>query len=224
MIQKNKYYFLLLICLIQWGCSKTVYVHSDSLGTSKYTLYKSNYKYEETSYNGSFSVWGKYEVKKNRIEFLCKDKGKVPYHYYGGTVSTKENTSYEDDIYVHVSNQIHKEPIVNANIHIFDSLGNMVGTTCTDLAGYALITPDTFPRYLQIEVFEHARFKMPFPQNADNHYFVALESLKPGGRQTDNCLSDYRDVLLEYKKDPKDKTLEKFERNGVVFVRSEKKP
>ncbi len=224
MIYKLPIICLFTLSLFHLGCSKTVYVHSDNLGTSKYTLYKSNYKYEETSYNGSFSVWGKYEVKKNRIQFLCKDKSKIPYHYYGGTLSTKENNSYENDIYLHVSNLTHKEPIINADIHILDSLGNLVGVTYTDMAGYAMITPDTLPKHLQIEVFEHARFKMPFPQNSESHYFVALESLKPGGRQIDNCLSDYRDVLLEYRKDPKDKTLEKFERNGVVFVRSEKKP
>lgn len=218
-------YKLQIICLCTFsffffGCSKTIYVHTDLLGSSQYTLYKSNYKYEENSYNGSFSVWGKYEVKDNQIQFLCKDKSKLPYHYYGGSVLTRENDSYEENIYVHVSNQIYKEPIVNANILFIDSLSNLIGLRSTDLAGYALLTPDTFPKYLQVEVFEHARFKMPFPQNSDNHYFITLESLQPGGRMTDNCLSNYMDVLLEYQKDPDDKELQKFERNGVVFVKS----
>ncbi|MBK7222732.1 MAG: hypothetical protein IPH94_15900 [Saprospiraceae bacterium] len=56
------------------GCNKLVFTHTDALGSSKYTLYKRNYKYEENSYNGSFSVWGKYEVKDTQIQFLCKDK------------------------------------------------------------------------------------------------------------------------------------------------------
>ncbi len=220
MIYKLQIIGLFTFSFLFIGCSKTIYVYTDLLGSSQYTLYKSNYKYEENSYNGSFSVWGKYEVKDTQIQFLCKDKSKVPYHYYGGSVLARENDSYEENIYVHVSNQIYKEPIVNANILFIDSLGNLIGLISTDLAGYALLTPDTFPKYLQVEVFEHARFKMPFPQNSDNHYFITLESLQPGGRMTDNCLSNYMDVLLEYQKDPNDKELQKFERNGVVFVKS----
>jgi hypothetical protein len=174
MIYKLQIIGLFTFSFLFIGCSKTIYVYTDLLGSSQYTLYKSNYKYEENSYNGSFSVWGKYEVKDNQIQFLCKDKSKVPYHYYGGSVLARENDSYEENIYVHVSNQIYMEPIVNANILFIDSLGNLIGLISTDLAGYALLTPDTFPKYLQVEVFEHARFKMPFPQNSDNHFSSPL--------------------------------------------------
>nr|HRD06797.1 hypothetical protein [Saprospiraceae bacterium] len=177
-------YKLQIICLftfgfLLFGCSKTVYVYTDLLGSSKYTLYKNNYKYEETSYKGNFCVWGIYEIKKDNIQFLCKDKGKIPYHYYGGSVLSKENHSYDNNFYVHVSSQLFREPIINASILFIDSLGQISGQILTDLDGYANIPVNLKIKYLKIEVFEHAHMLLPFPENANNNFHVSLESLRP---------------------------------------------
>lgn len=222
MIYKLQIICLFTLVFLLFGCSKTVYVYTDLLGSSKYTLYKNNYKYEETSYNGDFSVRGYYEVKNGNILFLCKDKSRIPYHYYGGSVLPKENENYDGEFYIHVSHIIHKEAIVNANVLFIDSLGNLVGQTYTDMAGYALLTPSQKIKHLVVEVFEHARFQMPYPQNPEYNYFVALESLQPGGRMINNCLSNYEDVLLQYRKKSKGREIMQFERNGVTFVKDGK--
>ena len=205
------------------SCSKTIYTHTDFLGTSQYTLYKNSYKYEENSYRGHFSVKGTYEIKNGQVHFLCKDKSKIPYHYYGGSVLPKENNNYDHNFYVHVSNQLFREPIINANILFIDSLGQLSGQTYTDLDGYATLSTNVKAKYLQIEVFEHAHMLLPFPENADNNFHISLESLKPGGRMSDNCLINHMDVLLEYRKKSKGREIIHFERNGVVFIRSERK-
>ena len=103
-------YKLQIICLftfgfLLFGCSKTVYVYTDLLGSSKYTLYKNNYKYEETSYKGNFCVWG-FMRKKRQYPIFMQRQGKIPYHYYGGSVLSKENHSYDNNFYVHVSSQL----------------------------------------------------------------------------------------------------------------------
>ena len=118
--------------------AKTVYVYTDLLGSSKYTLYKNNYKYEETSYKGNFCVWGFMRLKRQYPIFMQR-QGKIPYHYYGGSVLSKENHSYDNNFYVHVSSQLFGNP---SSMPVFFSLTVWVRfqtNTYTDLDGYANI-------------------------------------------------------------------------------------
>lgn len=108
----NSCFFILTTWIIIFtSCSKSVYVQRDDFGTSKYIIYKDNYKYIEKTMTTDFEIWGKYYLTDTTIVFELKDKEKVPYNYLGANVKRISRNDNSQSLSISVVDKVNKEPV-----------------------------------------------------------------------------------------------------------------
>lgn len=211
-----KIIILLIFTLLLTSCSRTVYTYKDIDGTSKFILYKHNYKYIENSKFGKFSETGAYETTDSLISFVYRNKKKIPYTYQSDNVQIRNRRKNDEYQIMHLTEKDSKSPIPFVSVAFKDKTGKIINGTNTDIDGIANIKINN-DIYI-IEIGYIGAFKHEFLYNEYLAYDlnIQLEELKPGGRMSDGCLIDYIDVILEYKiDDPSD--FSKLERNGIVY-------
>lgn len=218
MKQEYKFSILALIILLFTSCSKTVYKYSDSDGTSKFILYKTNYKYMENSKFGKFSVTGTYETTDSLISFIYRDKERIPYTYKSDNVqalSKRQNDEYQ---FIYLTDKHSKSPILFASIALINKKGEVIDGTDTDLDGIAMIKENRDIYKVEISYVGYGKQEFIYAEYINYDLNIQLEEPKPGGRISGGCLIYYIDVILEYEID-NPKEISKFQRNGIVYKR-----
>lgn len=213
----NSGFFILTTWIIIFtSCSKSVYVQSDDFGTSKYIVYKDNYKYIEKTKTTDFEIWGKYYLTDTTIVFELKDKEKVPYNYLGANVKRIYRNDNSQSLSISVVDKVNKEPVPFASIGAKNNLGEYVAGEETNIEGEAELKKSDEIEVLEIEFIGYAKQLIDFKANQDFNLIIEMEELKPGGRLSEGCLITFLDVLLEYRIQEKS-DIKEFERNGIVF-------
>ncbi|MFT6338830.1 MAG: hypothetical protein ACJATI_005609 [Halioglobus sp.] len=223
MKQEHKIAIFLLIILLLTSCSKTVYTYSDSEGTSKFILYKTNYKYIENSKFGKFSATGTYESTDSLISFVYRDKDRIPYTYKSDNVQTLNRRKNYDYQIIHLTDKHSKSPILFASIAFKNKKGEIINGTDTDIDGIAIIKENKDIYKIEISYVGYGKQEFIYDKYIGYDLNIQLEELKPGGRMSGGCLIYYIDVILEYKIDnPSDIT--KLERNDIIYEKKEDTP
>jgi len=218
MKQEYKFSILALTILLLTSCSKAVYKYSDSDGTSKFILYKTNYKYIENSKFGKFSATGTYETTDSLISFVYRDKERIPYTYKSDNVQALSERQNDDYQFIHLTDKYSKSPILFASIAFINKKGEIVDGTETDLDGIAMIKENRDIYKVVISYVGYGKQEFIYAKYIDYDLNIQLEELKPGGRMSGGCLIYYIDVILEYEIDnPIEIT--KLLRNGIVYER-----
>ena len=200
------------------SCSKSIYVYSDKFGTSKFVVYKDNYKYIEKSVNTDFKMWGKYYITDSTIVFEVKDKEKIPYHYFTNTIpkySKNTNLQFHTITLIH---SVSKEPIPLVSVKAKNNSGECVAFAMSNMEGRAEINKNDKIEMIELELPDFEKQRIDYKLVQDYDLIIELEQFKYGGRLSESCLSVFIDVLLEYQI-PKKSAYDKFERSGIVFER-----
>jgi len=206
----------LLITLLLTSCSKTVYTYSDDDGTSKFKLYKNNYKYIENSKFGKFSATGTYESTDSLISFVYRDKARIPYTYKIDNVQKVDKCKNANSQIIRLMDKHSKSPIPFASIILKDIKGDIINGMDTNMDGIAIIEEDINIYKVEIKFIGYSKQEFLYNEFDEYDIDVQLEELKLGGRMAGECLIYYTDVILEYEIDnPIEIT--KLQRNGIVY-------
>lgn len=216
MKQEYQIVIIVLISLLLISCSKTVYRYSDSEGTSKFVLYKKNYKYIENSKFGKFSTTGTYETTDSLVSFVYKDKERIPYTYKKNNVQILNKRKSDDYQIIYLTDKHSKSPILFGPIVLKNKDNEVVDVTSTDADGRAVVRENREGYKIEIIYLGYGKQEFIYDEYIDYDLNVQLEELKPGGRMSGGCLIYHIDVILEYEIDnPIEFT--KLRRNGIVY-------
>jgi len=213
---------MIVICL-QTSCSKSIYINSNSNGTSKYILYKNYYKYIERSIFGKFSETGTYIVNDSLISFVYRNKNKIPFTYQGDNVQIQNMRKDKEYQRIYLTDKNHKSPIPFAPITLKDSLGNLVSNADAGIDGLAFIKNNKDIYTVEINYEGYLKQIFFYDKYYEYDLTIKLEDFKPGGRMTNECLIEYLDIILEYQID-NPLQINKLERNGVVYIKQNVTP
>ncbi len=219
--QRNNIAISLLITwtIIFANCSKSVYVQNDELGTSKYEIYKDNFKYIEKTTHTDFTIWGNYYLTDSTIVFEFKDKNKIPYKYLENNIKKQSKSRNSELLSISVIDKQTKEPVPFASIGAKNDLSKYVGGTETNIKGIAKLKKNEEIKLLQIEFIGYQTQKIDYKLHQNFDLIIEMEELQSGGRMSEGCLITYLDVLLEYRIHRKN-DFDKFERNGIVYKKT----
>lgn len=209
-------YVLILLPLFLLSCGKSIFVHEDESGTSKYVIYQDYFKYEEKTKNTDFKVIGYYTIKDSTLAFIWKVKDKLPHHYFSNNIKKMNTNQASGFITLKLIDKDSKAPIIYAPIALVDSTDKIIEVVETDFDGVAYFQKSSEIQHLEIEFTGYANVNVDYEEYRNYEILIELESLKRGGRMSDGCFGYYLDYILEYKISNK-KDFDRFERNGVAF-------
>jgi len=207
---------ILILGIFLTSCSKSVYISKDLSDFFQFTLYKENFKYQEYTALGKFSIWGTYEIKDSLIYFEFRDKKRIPYNYLSNNIRKRETKRNSQFQILHLVDKEYDEPILFASVVLKDKLGKIFASLESDMDGIAIIKNNSNIGYVEVSFLGYTKQIFNYDTYFDSNLEIKLEQLKPGGRLSEGCLIDYIDVILEYKVD-NPSNITKLERNGVVF-------
>ncbi len=215
-----KIMILCYLIIIISSCSKTVYVHKDDLGESRYIIYSDNYKYIEKSRYANFHMWGKYEIKNDTIYFDVTDIDRIPYTYCTEGFTKLPNNHQSEFIHLTVVDITNFEPVILAYVFIKDSLHRVISAVQTDLEGRAMLRKAPDCSYIDIDYIGYSKFRLDYQKFRNNNILIEMEQLDAGGLWTENCLRHQTGATLKYKRKEflKHSILEK---NGIVYLSKE---
>lgn len=203
------------------GCSKTTYVQSDSMGTSKFTLFKENFKYQEKTNSTNFKTSGRYYTTDSTIVFELRETEKIPYNYcYNNAVKLSKSTTSR--IQILIVDKYSRDPMPFTIIRAKNKYGEDIFNTDTDLDGKAFIDKNNKNETLEIQFLGYTKHLIDYKAYQNYNLKIEMDDLKPGGRMSGGCIITFIDKLLEYKIDNKFK-INEFTKNEVIFQREQKR-
>ena len=212
----TKYIIIALLAICNAGCSKKTFIQTDKLGTSKYVLYRENFKYTEKTKNSDFKIWGKYHLTDSTIVFEFQDKTKIPYNYLSNNIKRLSVSSNKKQFLISVADKLSKEPVPFVKIAAKNNKGQYIDGTDSDMEGNAVITKSGEIETLEIQFIGYAKQIVDYKNQQRYNLLVELEELKPGGRMSEGCLITFLDVLLEYRIKNKPH-FEEFQKSDIIF-------
>ena len=210
------YIFSILLHLIFISCNKSVYVQTDELGTSKFVIYKENYKYIEKTKNTEIEIWGKYYKTDSTIVFEYRDKNKIPYNYLENNIEKSSINQDSTFITLRIVDKLTNEPLPYASVGAKNKLDNYIEGDDTNLDGFVKLKKNKEIKILEIEYSGYAKQKIDYQKYQNYNLVVKMEQIRSGGRRSEGCLVYFIDVLLEYRINKKS-GYDSFERNKIIF-------
>lgn len=211
---------LTILALTLTNCSKSIYIQSDELGTSKYVIYKDNYKYVEKTKHTGFKIWGKYYLTDSTIVFELRDMDKIPYNYLVENIKKYPKNANSELMSIAVIDKQTNEPVPFASIGAKNKMGGYVTRNVTNFKGLVELRKNEEIEVVEIESIGYGYPKqiIDYKSHQDYNLLIEMEELKSGGRMSGECLITFLDFLLEYRIQNKS-DFDEFERNGIVFMK-----
>lgn len=223
-IQQSKLTTFIAIAVMSMctiSCSRTIYVQSDSMGTSKFILFKENYKYLEKTNSTSFKTSGRYYTTDSTIVFELRETEKIPYNYcYNNAVKLSKSTTSR--IQILIVDKYSRDPMPFATIRAKNKYGEDIFNTDTDFDGKAFIDKNNKIETLEIQYPGYTKHLIDYKAYKNYNLKIEMDDLKPGGRMSGGCIITFIDKLLEYKINNKSR-IDEFTKNEVIFQREQKR-
>lgn len=210
--------FIFFTSLMLTSCSKSVFVHRDTFGVSKYVLYKDNYKYIEKTKDSDFKIWGKYELTDSTIVFVCKEEDKIPYNYLLSDIQLVGTTQDPGKINLLILHKSNEEPVQFATVLTRDIQGNLLDDTDTGFDGIAILDRTEAVHLIEINCLYSKKLVINYHEMDRQDMIVKIQEPRKGGRMSEGCLIHYIDYLLEYEIDDK-YSFEEFGRKGKIYIK-----
>jgi len=206
------------IILLLTSCSKSVYVHKDAFGESKYIIYKDNFKYIEKTLETDYKIWGKYELMDSTIVFQCKEEDKIPHNYLLAEVQKLGTSKNPNEINILLIYGDSEEHTVFATVIARDAKGEVLDATDSGFDGVARVDWSEAIHVLEIIPLGSKKQFIDVSKLGKQDLIVKIAEMKMGGRMSSGCLIHYIDYLLEYKINRKF-PFDEFEREGIVYTK-----
>ena len=214
----RKYIYLLFLLLtILCSCHKEVYLYKDDTGSSKYTLYKTNFRFDEKTMHSNFTTKGKYEIVNGQIIFDWKDWNKIPYYYQSHNYFIQHKNTSSATIEFKIIDKFSHEPIIFGLVLFRNTCNEIIGKAESDLDGNVFI-PELDSLYtIEINMPAYANYQLKYANVAGFVFDCELEKLDEGGRMSEGCLIHPLDLLLKYTTGVVDGKLNYFEYDNRVY-------
>jgi len=217
----TKFIVGLILILIQiTGCTKEVYIYSNEYGESKFTIYRDNYKYEETTKDRSFHFWGKYEVGDSTITFILKEGDNIPFPYLLNQAEKLNSNESSNFVEFQVVDFETNKPIIFASVGLKDSLNRIITGTETDFDGKAKIEKTEKMKFVEVSCAGYATHRIDYKIYKNYDILIKMEKLERGGRLSGDCLVTFVDYLLKYAVDDPSQ-IDTLKRYGIKYEKVE---
>lgn len=216
------FYFFIMLCSLLASCTHGVYVQRDEQGTSKYTLFKDQFKYEEDIGFGKLKVWGAFEIKDNTIIFEYDGETRIPYNYHSAKIEKLQKSEDSEACILTILDEVNEEPLPMASVAFYDELDNLIGYSDADYKGLAKIYKNEQVSFVEVAYPGFGTLKFDYADFVGHDLVVRMERFIAGARSNPgSCFDVYQEAILEYAIDDS-LDITEIKRNEVIFKKKTK--